>query len=302
MHQKYHGAFRARCNGMGDFMATVTSTDDFVNLNGWQGNLLDVGGGDAVVLGTATSFRITLGAGRQLAGYVITVAGTGFSYVNGAATGGTMPGLVIADGSGHTVLTVGAYCLSAATVVMICGDDLRAQDGVLGGFALGDCEAAVAEVLGGFGGGGGVDVAKADMRDAADRPEAERLKFGPGTGADQGHGGGVGGGEEFGGQCGSGGGAQRGEDGHFGQQDRVVGGDSGQKAKGCHGLQAALQVGGVAVDVFEAVDLAVRGWHEFDDADIGMGGDAGGLVNVGSARESASIFSAISVRSFSMPT
>ncbi len=95
-------------------MATVTLTSFFANLNGWQGNLLDAGGGDASVLRTATSFRITLGASSQFAGYVITVAGTGFSYVNNVATRGTMSGLVIADASGNTVLTVAG--LAAGTM------------------------------------------------------------------------------------------------------------------------------------------------------------------------------------------
>ena len=87
-------------------MATVTLTDYFAGLNGWQGNLLDAGGGDAAVMGTQTSLRITLGASSQFAGYVITVAGTGFTYVNNIATGGTMTGLGIADAQGHSVLTI----------------------------------------------------------------------------------------------------------------------------------------------------------------------------------------------------
>ena len=98
----------------GDFMATVTLTDYFANLNGWQARLLDAGGGDASVLGTPTSLRITLGASSEFAGYVITVSGTGFTYVNNVATGGTMTGLVIADAQGHTVLSVAG--LAAGTM------------------------------------------------------------------------------------------------------------------------------------------------------------------------------------------
>ena len=95
-------------------MATVTLTDYFANLNGWQGNLLDAGGGDASTLGTGTSLRVTLGASSQFAGYVITISGTGFTYLNNVATGGTMTGLAIADAQGHTVLTVAG--LAAGTM------------------------------------------------------------------------------------------------------------------------------------------------------------------------------------------
>ncbi len=89
----------------GDFMATVTLTEYYANLNGWEGYLLDALD-DATVNGTGTTFKITLGANSEFAGYVITVKGTGFNYVNGIATEGTMSGLVIKDAQGHTVIAV----------------------------------------------------------------------------------------------------------------------------------------------------------------------------------------------------
>jgi hypothetical protein len=69
------------------------------------------------------------------------------------------------------------------------------------------------------------------------------------------------------------------------EEERVAGGDIGQKAEGGDGLQAALHVVGVAVDVFEAVGFTVRGGHELDHADVGVGGHARGLVELGPAEE-----------------
>ena len=87
-------------------MATVTLTDLFSNLNGWQGDLLWAGTGTTITKTTASVFSYVFGAGHQFAGYTVTIRGTGFAYSGTTPTGGDMAKLVITDGLGQTVLTV----------------------------------------------------------------------------------------------------------------------------------------------------------------------------------------------------
>lgn len=61
-------------------------------------------------------------------------------------------------------------------------------------------------------------------------------------------------------------GAQSGEQRHFGEQHRIAGRDLGKQAERRHGLQTFARVLGMAVHIFEAIDLAVRCRHQLDDA------------------------------------
>jgi hypothetical protein len=87
-------------------------------------------------------------------------------------------------------------------------------------------------------------------------------------------------GHPFRGQRRGGGGAQRGGDGEFGQQQRVAGVHVGQHAEGGDRQQAQLGVLGVAVDVFEGVLVAVAGRHQLDHAVGRMDGVARRLVEI----------------------
>ena len=87
-------------------MATIDFTTYFANLHNWQGDLLNAGGGDASWNGHGTDMTVTLGASSPFAGYVISIIGTGFNYVNNIPVEGDMTGLTITDKDGHTVLSV----------------------------------------------------------------------------------------------------------------------------------------------------------------------------------------------------
>ena len=77
-----------------------------------------------------------------------------------------------------------AYCLSA-----VHGrDDLRAQDRLFRGAAGGDAQPAPRKVARAFRRGGGVDVVKPHLVDAADRLEGQRLELGLRAVADHRHG------------------------------------------------------------------------------------------------------------------
>src|SRR3546814_5452475 len=60
-------------------------------------------------------------------------------------------------------------------------------------------------------------------------------------------------------------GAERRQQRHLGQHQRIAGVDPGEDAEGGDGLKAARGIAGMSVDIFEAVDLSVGGRHEFDD-------------------------------------
>ena len=95
-------------------MAIITMTDYFSSLNGWAGNLLNAGQSAVINIKTATSLVFTIPIGHDFAGYNVSVVGTGFAFIGGTPTSGTMTGLVIRDQLGHIVLTVSG--LAANTV------------------------------------------------------------------------------------------------------------------------------------------------------------------------------------------
>jgi hypothetical protein len=79
--------------------------------------------------------------------------------------------------------------------------------------------------------------------------------------------------------------AQRGQQGHFRQQHRIARLDRGQQAEGGDGLQPGTRVLGVSVDVFEAVERAVRGRHQLDHAEGRVAGHPRRLVEAFPAQE-----------------
>ncbi len=111
-----------------------------------------------------------------------------------------------------------------------------------------------------------IDIVEPDVIDAADSLHGKRLKFCLRAVADHRHGArtlrcqmpcrhGRGGG-----------GAKRCQQRHFSQQYRIAGRDFRQEAKGGDGLQALRHVLRMAVHIFEAIDLAIRGRHQLDHA------------------------------------
>ena len=65
---------------------------------------------------------------------------------------------------------------------------------------------------------------------------------------------------------------------HLTQQNRIARGDVSQQAKGGDGLQPLFGILGMAVDVFETINLTIRGRHQLDHPFRRMGCDAGGFV------------------------
>ena len=106
-----------------------------------------------------------------------------------------------------------------------------------------------------------------------------------GTVANQGHHSTVGACQGAGGQCGSGSGTHGGGQGQFTHQGRCASSDIGQHTKRHHSGQANGGVLGVAIDVFEAVGLAVRNGHQFNDTRGRVIGHADRFVKVLPAQE-----------------
>lgn len=137
----------------------------------------------------------------------------------------------------------------------------------------------------GFFGRAGIDVVKANRIDAANGLHRERLEFGLGAVADHRH-------------CARAlrcqmprghsrgrGRAERGQQRHFREQHRIAGRNLGEEAEGGHGLQPVDGIFRMAVHIFEAVDAAVGGRHQFDHAVARMAGDTRRLVEAFPASE-----------------
>ena len=158
------------------------------------------------------------------------------------------------------------------------GDDLRAFHRLFPRFAHHDFQIAARQVACGLFRRRLVDVIQAHGIDTADRLESEALEFRLGTVADHRHG------------CGalrckmarchrrSSGGAQGGQQGHFGEKFGITCVHICKKAEGGDCLQTVLRVLGVAVDIFEPVHLTIRCRHQFNDAHVRMAGHTGRFV------------------------
>lgn len=85
-------------------MATINLTAHFSNLSFWPGRLLEDPGATVIVTQTATDFRFRYTTG-DFANYRIVVTGTGFTYVDGVPTGGTMTSVRILNPAGQTVIS-----------------------------------------------------------------------------------------------------------------------------------------------------------------------------------------------------
>ena len=87
-------------------MATINLTSVYANLDRWPGDLLRADEDTVVTARTATTFRFTLGSTSEFAGYTVVVGGTGFTYLNGVATSGTMSSVRIVGPGGATVANI----------------------------------------------------------------------------------------------------------------------------------------------------------------------------------------------------
>ncbi|MCY1548298.1 hypothetical protein D9M68_844010 [compost metagenome] len=108
--------------------------------------------------------------------------------------------------------------------------------------------------------------------------EGQRLELALCAVADQCHAPGVRTGQRAGGHQRGGARAQGGRHGQLGKQYRVAGLDVGQHAEGHDGVEPALGVLRVAVDVLEGIALGVGDRHQLDDADVGVIGNAGRFI------------------------
>ena len=158
------------------------------------------------------------------------------------------------------------------------GDDVRALHGILRRAAANDVETLAGQIRGALTGGRRIDIVEPQARNPEDRLEGQRLEFRLGAVADDRHAAGPLGRQVFGGKRGCGGGAQRGQDRHLRQQHRIAGVDIGEHAEGGDCLQTLPGVLRMAVDIFEAIDLAIAGGHQFDHADRRVRCDARRLV------------------------
>jgi hypothetical protein len=166
------------------------------------------------------------------------------------------------------------------------GHDIHALDG--GGDAAEAAQAQarhVGQIARQLVAGGGIDVVEVQRVDAQDVVKRQRLEFALRAVADQGHAARTRTGQGARGQRRGGGGAQRGGQGQFADQQRFAGVDLRQRAKGHHGAQAGRRIAGVAVDVLEAVEIMVGGGHQLDHAGRRMIGDARALVELRPAQE-----------------
>ena len=132
--------------------------------------------------------------------------------------------------------------------------------------ASGDRQTAVVQVGDELVGGCIVHVVHAQRLDADQRLKRQRLEFALRAVADQRHHAAAGPCQRLRGQGRSGGGAQGGGQRQLGQKQRPAVGDFGQHAKGHHGGQTQAVVVRVAVDVLEAVALAIGHGYQLDHA------------------------------------
>lgn len=87
-------------------MATVTYSAGFNDLNNWPGRLLEGDDNTTLTNKTATSARITHGAGHDFAGFSITLAGSGFEYDGSTIVDGTLSSVTIKNDSGDIILKI----------------------------------------------------------------------------------------------------------------------------------------------------------------------------------------------------
>ena len=167
------------------------------------------------------------------------------------------------------------------------GDDLGAGDGMFGVVAQRHVEAESGRVALELGHRRGVDVEHAERVDAEVGAEGESLELGLGARSDHRHGGGSGGSERLGRHRRRGCGAERGQQRHLRQHDRVAGVDVGECAERGHRLQAPGRVDRVSVDELEAVGGSVARRHQFDHAVDRVARDARRLVEERPAAELA---------------
>ena len=161
------------------------------------------------------------------------------------------------------------------------GDDVGAARGLAGRGAAHDAQALEpqrGEVALELRGGRRVHVVEAQLADADQVMEGDRLELALRAVADQRHRAAVLARHPARGQRRHRGGAQRGGERELGEQDRVAGGDLGEHAERGDGEQALSGVLGVAVDVLERVQRAVGDRHQLDHADRGVRGVARRLV------------------------
>jgi hypothetical protein len=171
----------------------------------------------------------------------------------------------------------------------LVGGDGRHDVGALhrlgGAVANLDRQPAAGEVGDQPGGGGGIDVVHAQPVNAHQMLERDRLELALRAIADQRHHAAPGAGQQLRGHCRRGGGAHRRRQRQLAEQQRRAGSHVGQHAEGHHGGQAPAGVARVAVDILEAVAVAIRDRHQLDDALACMVRHAGGLVEILPAQE-----------------
>ena len=144
--------------------------------------------------------------------------------------------------------------------------------------AFHDLEAVTGEIAGAFPGGTGVDVVETQPVDAEHGLEGQRLEFRLRAVADHGHRRGPLRREIFGGHGRRRRRAQRREDRHLRDQGRIAARSVGQHAEGGDRLAPSAGIIGMTVDIFEAIERAVAGRHQLDDAGFRMGADPRRLV------------------------
>ena len=125
-----------------------------------------------------------------------------------------------------------------------------------------------------------VEVQHAQTVDPEHGPHRERLELGLRARPDQGVDAGAGQGELARGERRRRCGAQRGQQRHLGEEDRVAVVDVGEHAEARHGLQPAGGVVRVAVDVLEGVQRSVAGRHQLDHPVRAVAGQSRDLLEL----------------------
>lgn len=90
-------------------MALLTLTSRYSNLDTWPGRLFEADDATVVTTRTASSFAFSYGVGHDFAGYTVSVAGTGFKYLDGVAIDGDIATIVIRNALNQVVLTLSGF-------------------------------------------------------------------------------------------------------------------------------------------------------------------------------------------------
>jgi len=94
-------------------MARITLTSLYSDLDNWPGRLFEGDPLPTVTVRTATTFSLTYPATHEFPGFRVVAVGTGFTYLDGEATGGVIDRIVVVDAAGNLVIRFDTFAAGA---------------------------------------------------------------------------------------------------------------------------------------------------------------------------------------------